>query len=55
LRHAAAHGDAEAAATWALSALGRAESIGADLDVAQAHLLAGAAAAGTLALRAWMR
>jgi DNA-binding CsgD family transcriptional regulator len=44
---AAAHGDAEAAAKWALSALGRAESIGADLDVAQAHLLAGAAMVGT--------
>ncbi|MDT4925056.1 MAG: hypothetical protein QOG01_2769 [Pseudonocardiales bacterium] len=40
---AAARGDRAAAATWALSALSRAESIGADLDAAQAHLLAGVA------------
>jgi DNA-binding CsgD family transcriptional regulator/tetratricopeptide (TPR) repeat protein len=40
---AAARGDRSAAATWALSALRRAESIGADLDAAQAHILAGVA------------
>jgi DNA-binding CsgD family transcriptional regulator/tetratricopeptide (TPR) repeat protein len=42
---AAARGDRSAAATWALSALRRSESIGADLDSAQAHILAGVAIA----------
>jgi DNA-binding CsgD family transcriptional regulator/tetratricopeptide (TPR) repeat protein len=42
---AAARGDQSAAATWALSALKRSESIGADLDSAQAHILAGVAIA----------
>jgi DNA-binding NarL/FixJ family response regulator len=44
---ALARGDRRAAATWALSAVSRAESMNADLDAAQAYLLAGVALADT--------
>jgi DNA-binding CsgD family transcriptional regulator len=44
---AAGRGDHDAAATWALSALRNAESIGADLDAAQAHIQAGVSLVGT--------